>query len=78
MSAGPPEKRNPAVPPSTNGADENQVATDNLQHPGLSIKEASWYFMVHRKTVERWISTGKLKVRRLPSGRARIILEATK
>jgi excisionase family DNA binding protein len=76
VNPSPPEKRNPAVPPSTNGAD--QLAIDNLQHTGLTIKEASWHFMVHRRTVERWIVAGKLKVQRLPSGRARIIVEAVK
>jgi excisionase family DNA binding protein len=71
--------RNPApLTQGGHGADENKLATSNLQHPGISIKEASWHFSVHRKTVERWIKSGKLKVERLPSGRARIILEAVK
>jgi excisionase family DNA binding protein len=75
----PPKKRNPAAPDSANGADRNQLATAEIvQHPGVSIKEASWHFSVHRKTIERWIKSGKLKVERLPSGRARIILEAVK
>ena len=77
MNPSPPEKRNPAVPPSTNGADENQVATDNLQHPALTIKEYAWSVSVHPKTVERWVRTGKLGVLRLPSGRVRIVVEAT-
>jgi len=51
-------------------------ATGTLRHPGVSIKEASAYFSVHEKTITRWIAAGKLKVERLPSGRARIILEA--
>ncbi|HEY0256006.1 MAG TPA: helix-turn-helix domain-containing protein [Candidatus Methylacidiphilales bacterium] len=50
-------------------------ASGTLRHPGVSIKEASWYFSVHRKTIEKWIKSGKLKVERLPSGRARVILE---
>lgn len=73
MNAG---KRNPAAPDSANGVNDSSLSTGKtLPHPGVSIKEAAWHFLVHRKTIERWIIAGKLKVERLPSGRARIILE---
>jgi excisionase family DNA binding protein len=53
-------------------------ANGTLQHPGVSIKEAAWHFSVHRRTVARWIREGKIKFTRLPSGRARIILEVAR
>jgi excisionase family DNA binding protein len=59
-------------------AKQNSNDISKLRHPGVSIKEASAYFSVHEKTVSRWIKSGKLKVDRLPSGRARVILEALK
>jgi excisionase family DNA binding protein len=74
----PPQKRDPVPLETEHRAGQSQLATGNLQQTGLTIKEASWHFSVHRKTVERWINTGRLKVHRLPSGRARVILEAAK
>jgi excisionase family DNA binding protein len=73
VNPSPPEKRGG---PSPEAAPIQTYATGTLQQSGLTIKEAAWHFMVHRKTVARWIAAGKLKVQRLPSGRARIILEA--
>ena len=74
----PPKKRNPVPLETEHRADENPLATGNLQQPGLTIKEASWHFSCTRKTIHSWIRTGKLRVWRLPSGRARIIVEAVK
>jgi excisionase family DNA binding protein len=72
----PPPKKEAALSHAAPNQDSNAKVT--LQHPGVSIKEASSYFSVHEKTISRWIAAGKLNVHRLPSGRARIILEAAK
>ena len=75
MNPSPPEK---GGGPSPEAAPHQTHATGNLQHPGLSFKETSWYFKVHPKTISRWVHAGKLKTVTLPSGRKVVIVEAAK
>ena len=69
----PDKKRNPAVPPSTNGADENQLAAENVARLGVTVKELALRHSVTSRTVWRWIKAARVTVVRTPGGHPRIV-----
>ena len=70
----PPKKRNPAVPPSTNGVNDFSLSSiETIPPGGETVQEFAYRQSVTCRSVWRWLQSGLLVTTKTPSGRVRIM-----